>query len=53
MAVLLLLLFPILLMYNTPVAGVALVSAIVLLYRGNTARASGYRRNRRADDAAM
>jgi hypothetical protein len=36
MAILLLVLFPILLMYNTPLAGVALVSAIVLLYRGKT-----------------
>ena len=36
MAVLLLILFPFLLMYNTPLAAIALVSGIVLMYRGQT-----------------
>ena len=54
MAVLLLVLFPILLLFNTPLAGVALVSAIVLLYRGNTGRATSRPpRDHRTDDAAI
>ena len=54
MAVLLLVLFPILLMYNTPLAVVALVSAIVLLYRGKNSGATSRRhRNRPTDDAAI
>ena len=54
MAVLLLVLFPILLMYNTPLAAVALVSAIVLLYRGKTSGAtSSHPRSRPTDDAAI
>jgi len=54
MAVLLLVLFPILLMYNTPLAAVALVSAIVLLYRGKTSGAtSRHPRSRPTNDAAI
>lgn len=37
MAVLLLIMFPLLLLVNTPLAGVSLVAAIVMLYRGKTA----------------
>jgi len=41
-------------MFNTPLAAVALVSAIVLLYRGNISRAtSRYPRDRPTDDAAI
>lgn len=53
MAVLLLVLFPVLLMYNPRVAFVALGLAIVLLYRG---RATGARRNARrhvSDDVSI
>jgi hypothetical protein len=54
MAVLLLVLFPLLLMFNPPLAGVALVSAIVMLYRGNISRAtSKVPRDRPSDDAAI
>jgi hypothetical protein len=54
MAVLLLILFPILLMFNTPLAAAALVSAIVLLYRGKTSGAiSRPSRSRATDDAAI
>ena len=48
MAVMLLILFPFLLMFNTPLAGVAMVSAIVLLYRGKTTSIAN-RRRRSAD----
>jgi hypothetical protein len=40
MAAVLLVLFPVLLMFNTPLAAVALVSGIVLLYRGKTSSAA-------------
>ena len=54
MAVLLLVLFPLLLLFNPPLAAVALVSAIVLLIRGNTSRATArYPRSRPTDDAAI
>lgn len=39
MHILLLALFPILLMFNTPLAFLSLAVAIVLLYRGRTSRA--------------
>ena len=54
MAVLLLVLFPLLLMLNPMLAGVALVSAIVMLYRGKTSGAtSRHPRSRPTDDAAI
>lgn len=53
MAVLFLVLFPILLMHNTPVAGVALVSGIVLLYRGKTSGATSRHPRSRPTDAAI
>ena len=54
MAVLILVLFPILLMFNPPLAGVALVSAIVLLYRGNVKRAtSRLPHHNTTDDASI
>jgi hypothetical protein len=54
MAVLLLVLFPILLMYNPALAAIALVSAIVMLYRGKTSGAtSRHPRSHRTDDAAI
>jgi hypothetical protein len=54
MAVLLLVLFPILLMHNTPLAFVALPSAIVLLSRGkNRGATSRLPRSRPTDDAAI
>ncbi len=54
MAVLLLVLFPLLLMLNPLLAGIALVSAIVMLYRGKTSGAtSRHPRSRPTDDAAI
>jgi hypothetical protein len=54
MAVLLLVLFPLLLMFNPPLAAGALVTAIVLLYRGKTSRASSkYTSNFPTDDASI
>ena len=54
MAILLLVLFPILLMINPPLAGIALVSAIVMLYRGKSSGAtSRHPRSRPTDDAAI
>ena len=54
MAVLLLVLAPLLLMFNPLLAGIALVSAIVMLYRGKTTAAtSRHPRSRPTDDAAI
>lgn len=53
LAVVLLVLFPILLMYNTRVAGVALVIAIVLLYRGKTSTNRNEHHCRPPDNASI
>jgi hypothetical protein len=51
MVVLILILFPLLLLFNPPLAGGALVTAIVMLYRGKTKRAPS--RYASSDDAAI
>jgi hypothetical protein len=54
MAVLILVLFPLLLLFNPPLAAGALVTAIVLLYRGKSRRASSqYSSSGPTDDASI